>query len=277
MERLNGRVSLVRRIEFAASHSYEGYGLPEAERAALYGAGAVSMHGHNYLLEAAVEGTTDPRTGMVVNIKDVDAVMRSCVEEPLDHHFLNLDVPYFRERVPTLENLARFIWGQLAPNLSQCRLKQIRLYEHPGFWLDYLGDEAMHYLTRTYVFSAGHRLHSPALSDEENRRVFGKCNNPTGHGHNYTLEVTVCGPQDERTGTIGDIFKLDGVVEQHVLADYDHRFLNSDVPDFANLTPTAEHIVQAIWRRLAPHLEHPRLHKLRLWETARSAFDYCGE
>ncbi|MBE7559349.1 6-carboxytetrahydropterin synthase [bacterium] len=135
----------------------------------------------------------------------------------------------------------------------------------------------MYYLTRTYTFSAGHRLHSEALSEEENRRVFGKCNNPTGHGHNYTLEVTVRGQQDERTGTIGDVFKLDGIVEQHVLADYDHRFLNTDVPEFARLVPTSEHMVQAIWRRLAPHLERPQLYRVRLWETARSAFEYYGE
>ncbi len=274
---MTSSVRLVRRLEFAASHSYEGYGVPAAERAALYGAGAVSMHGHNYLLESTVEGAPDPRTGMVVNIKDVDAVMRRHIEDVLDHHFLNLDVPYFHDHVPTLENLSRFIWGQLAPRLSRCRLVSIRVYEHEGFWMDYQGDERMYYLTRSYSFSAGHRLHSDALSEEENKRVFGKCNNPTGHGHNYTLEVTVRGPQDERTGTIGDIFKLDGIVQERVLADYDHRFLNTDVAEFKGVVPTSEHIVQAIWKRLSPHLRSPQLFKLRLWETGRSAFEYYGE
>ena len=274
---MGGTVRLVRRLEFAASHCYEGYGVSEEERVRLYGTGSVSSHGHNYVLEATVEGEVDVRTGMVVNIKDVDRTMRSEVEELLDHHFLNADVEFFRTNVPTLENLSRFIWGQLAGCMDGCRLVHIRVHEHEGFWVDYHGDERMHYLTRSYPFSAGHRLHSEALSDEENRRVFGKCNNPTGHGHNYLLEVTVRGEMDPRTGAIGDIWQLDRIVQESVLEDYDHRFLNSDVPDFAGVVPTSEHIVRAIWQRLSPHLRTPELHKLRLWETSKSCFDYFGE
>lgn len=270
-------IALTRKLEFAASHSYESLGLSREKRERLYGTGAVSSHGHNYVLEATVEGEWRERTGMVVNIKDVDAVMRRYVEQPLDHKFLNLDVPFFADRAPTLENLTRFIWQQLEPNLQGCRLRTVRVYEDDEFWMDYHGEISMFQMTRCYQFSAAHRLHNPALSEEENREVFGKCNNPNGHGHNYLLEVTVAGAPDERTGTIGDIHEVDRTVQERVLNDFDHRHLNQDVEDFKEVNPTSEAIVQVIWRRLEPHLKAPKLERVRLWETKRSCFEYAGE
>src|SRR5437899_3367232 len=98
----------------------------------------------------------------------------------------------------------------------------------------------MVYLTRRYRFSAGHRLHNEALSAEENRRVYGKCNNPNGHGHNYLLEVTEAGPVDPSTGMVYDLALLDGTVEREVLEPFDHKNLNVDVEIFHQRVPTTE-------------------------------------
>ena len=132
-------------------------------------------------------------------------------------------------------------------------------------------------LTRSYEFSAAHRLHSARLSDEKNHEIFGKCNNPYGHGHNYTLEVTVQGEIDERTGMMVDLGYLDGIVEEHVVRRYDHKNLNLDIPEFRELNPTSENLVKVIWERLTPYLKHPPLYKVTVRETDRNAFSYYGD
>lgn len=124
-------------------------------------------------------------------------------------------------------------------------------------------------------FNAAHRLHNPALSDEENRRLFGLCNNPNYHGHNYELEVSVRGEIDPRTGYVADLAEIKRVVEDRVASYLDHKNLNVDVPEFADLNPTAENIVVVIWRRLEGRLPAP-LVKIVLWETPRNSVVYEG-
>jgi len=132
------------------------------------------------------------------------------------------------------------------------------------------------YLTRRCEFSASHFYHNPQMSDEENRRVFGRCNNPLGHGHNYALEITVEGEIDPRTGYVLDLAELKQILEREVLDSFDHRFLNKEVPEFAALIPTTENIAVAIWRRLQGKLP-TRLHRVRLYEAADLFVDYYGE
>src|ERR1051325_5599555 len=107
-------------------------------------------------------------------------------------------------------------------------------------------------LTRKIEFSASHLYHNPNLSAEENRRIFGKCNNPHGHGHNYTLEVTVAGEPNPVTGFVVDLKWLKDVIEREVMVAYDHRHLNYEVPEFARQVPTTENIAITIWSRLEP-------------------------
>lgn len=135
-------------------------------------------------------------------------------------------------------------------------------------------------LTRAYDFSASHRLHSKKLTDDENREIFGKCNNPNGHGHNYEVEVTISGEPDERTGMLYSLEALDQVVEEEVLLPFDHKHLNLDVPDFADRNPTSEVLTVVIWERLARRISvsgNPRLSKVLVRETARNSFEYRGE
>ncbi|MGD0697168.1 MAG: 6-carboxytetrahydropterin synthase [Terriglobia bacterium] len=135
----------------------------------------------------------------------------------------------------------------------------------------------MIYVTRRAEFSASHFYHNPAMSPEENRRLFGKCNNPHGHGHNYTLEVTVAGDVDPATGMVMDLKDLKALVEAEVLQLMDHRFLNKEVPVFATTIPTTENIAIEIWKLLAPRLKSGSLHRIRVYETPDLFVDYFGD
>ena len=135
----------------------------------------------------------------------------------------------------------------------------------------------MLYLTRKAEFSASHLYHNPAFSAEENQRIFGKCNNPNGHGHNYTLEVTVKGSVDPQSGFVVDLKQLKDIMSREVLDAFDHRFLNKEVPEFAATIPTTENIAIAIWKRLAPSLKTAQLHRIRVYETPDLFVDFYGE
>jgi len=135
----------------------------------------------------------------------------------------------------------------------------------------------MVYLTRRAEFSASHYYHNPELTPEENWRIFGKCNNPHGHGHNYTLEVTVRGPVDRRSGFVMDLAELKEVLNREVLDAMDHRFLNKEVPEFRDRIPTTENLAIAIWLRLQPKLKVAELHRVRVYETPDLFVDYYGE
>src|SRR5436305_14766133 len=119
----------------------------------------------------------------------------------------------------------------------------------------------MIYLTRRAEFSASHYYHNPEFTPEENQRIFGKCNNPHGHGHNYTLEVTVKGEVDGQSGFVVDLKQLKEVMSREVLDALDHRHLNKEVPEFAKQIPTSENLAIAIWNRLRPKLKVAQLHR----------------
>ena len=131
-------------------------------------------------------------------------------------------------------------------------------------------------VTRRVHFSAAHRLHNPALSDAENRRLYGLCNNPNWHGHNYELDVTVEGEVDPATGYVVDLAVLRDVAEE-VIADLDHRNLNLDVSWLEGTIPSTENLVVALWNQLAPRVPSGRLVRLVLWETPRNSVEYLGE
>ena len=131
-------------------------------------------------------------------------------------------------------------------------------------------------LGRRYKFAASHRLHSAQLSEEENCRVYGKCNNPHGHGHNYVVEVAVSGTVDPATGMIVNLADLDGYVEQEVIEVFDHKSLNEDVPAFRDVVPTTENVCKEIYQRLK-RFPKAKLERVRVEETSNNAFEYAGE
>jgi len=131
-------------------------------------------------------------------------------------------------------------------------------------------------VTHRYQFAAQHRLHSDRFSEEENRRIFGKCNNPNGHGHNYVLFVTVRNAVDPKTGGAADLDALDRLVQETIVARFDHRDLNGD-PAFAKRTTTGENLVLLVWDLLAAKLPAGQLEKVGLIETRDNYFEYSGE
>ena len=135
----------------------------------------------------------------------------------------------------------------------------------------------MVYLTRKSEFSASHHYHNPDFTPDENRRIFGKCNNPHGHGHNYTLEVTVKGAVDSQTGFVMDLKDLKEVLNREVLDAMDHRYLNKEVPEFARQVPTTENVAIAIWNRLEKKLNVAKLHRVRVYEAPDLFVDFYGE
>ena len=132
------------------------------------------------------------------------------------------------------------------------------------------------HLSRRYLFSASHRLHSEGMSEEENKTTYGKCNNPFGHGHNYIVEVTVSGPVDESTGMVCNLTDLDGFIEREVLARYGHENLNL-LQDFSGQVPTTENLCIQIYEIVQRGFHFAHLERVRLEETMMNSFEYRGE
>ena len=135
----------------------------------------------------------------------------------------------------------------------------------------------MIFLTRKAEFSAAHFYRNPDWSDAKNVEVFGKCANTNGHGHNYTLEVTVAGEIDRVTGFVVDLKLLKEILEREVVSVYDHRHLNHEVPEFAHTVPTTENIAVAIWHRLDGKIPNAKLHRVRVYEMSDLFADFYGE
>lgn len=134
----------------------------------------------------------------------------------------------------------------------------------------------MVYVTRKAHFAAAHRLHNPALSEEENGRIFGKCNNPHGHGHNYNIEVTVAGQPPADTGMVIDLKVLAEIVDRELIELVDHKHLNLDVPFLQGIIPTAENMAVAFWKILEPKIPYGKLYSIKLYESDNNLVEYRG-
>ena len=269
------KVRITRRVAFSSGHRYWLTSKSDEENRDLFGRWASKFnHGHNYVLDVTVEGEVDPRTGMVVNIKRIDDVLQEKIVQAFDQKSLNDEVDYFAKWAPSVENILTYVQELLsAPGTlpGECALVALKLEEMPTFYGELeLGGKMS--LTRVYEFAASHRLHSPALSDEENLELFGKCNNPAGHGHNYVLEVTVAGVPDPVTGMLTDLGAVDEVVRREVVDRYDHKNLNEDLPEFEGKTTTSEVVAAQIFSTLKGKVPG-QLARIRLHETARNSFE----
>lgn len=290
-------VCITKKVEFCASHRYWNPAWSEEENYGVFGRSSFPHgHGHNYVIEVTVCGPLDKQTGMVMNLRLLKEILEEVIEE-LDHKNLNEDIPYFQEKIPTTENLAVYLWERIRARLLEVDLslllKRVRVHEDSTLSAEYPAQEADDsrpvaesavcagktsvLLTRAYRFASAHRLHNPALTAEENARIYQKCNSSHGHGHEYTLEVTVAGAPDSETGMVARIDALDRAVHEEILSRYDHRHLDREVPDFQERASTGEHIIQTIWDRLHGKIPGAELHHLRLHETRKNAFDYSGE
>ena len=284
---------MTRRVAFSAAVADWNDALTPEENRARHGVRASpEPYGHNYTLDVGVAGEIDPKTGMLINIKELDRIVRDEAVAFLDRKFINHSVADFRERAVTPESLAAWIAAKVAPALPvMITLVSVRLEETLERFAEWRKDEIDAtgendtrrrgqgmLLTHAYEFSASHRLHSPHLTPEANRELFGKCNYDNGHGHNYIVEVTVSGPIEEPSGRVLHPDILDEIVNREVINRYDHRHFNFDLPEFAGLIPSAEVITRVIWDRLREHIPAPaRLARVVVRETARNIFEYTGE
>jgi 6-pyruvoyltetrahydropterin/6-carboxytetrahydropterin synthase len=261
-----------KRFEFSAAHRYWNAAWSEERNVEVFGKCTNPYgHGHNYVLEATVAGEVDAATGMVINVTDLKRIVGE-VLKGFDHKHLNEDTPYFRDRQPTTENLVQVLWELIAPELPDgVRLHRLRLYETSEIFADFYGGPTANF-SRSYQFSAAHRLNSQELSSDDNVALYGKCNNPAGHGHDYRFEVTVEGAVDPQTGMVINLADLDATV-QPLLNELDHSHLDRQHAFFRSHPSTAENVVAYLWQRLSAVLG-PRLRWIRLWETPNNIFEY---
>jgi 6-pyruvoyltetrahydropterin/6-carboxytetrahydropterin synthase len=220
-------------------------------------------------LAVVIRGAVDATTGMLVNIKDVDRLLREMAVPRLrEGHF---------QRSETAEAAVWSLWGLLRGRLGRGELTELRLSPSDFLAFEVCEKEpAMVRVSLRFEFSAAHRLHAAGLSPEENSRVFGHCNNPNGHGHNYEIEVVVSGEPDA-TGRVMAIETLQEIVNREIIEPFDHKHLNMDCAEFhaGGLNPTVENIARVLYRRLEPYIPAPaRLAAVRLWETPKTMCEY---
>ena len=131
-------------------------------------------------------------------------------------------------------------------------------------------------VSRKEHFNAAHRLYNPDWTDEQNDKVFGKCNNPNFHGHNYELIVQVTGVPEPKTGFVMDMKEMSDIIQSEIIERFDHRNLNEEVDFLRGINPSTENLVIAFWNEIEPHITSGKLHRVRLYETPRNFADYCG-
>lgn len=233
--------------------------------------------GRYYELTVTCRGEVDPATGYFMNIKFIDEAVRDEVLPYLAG--LIADNPYPSD-IPLGELMQRMV-NLLEPPLDHS-VRDITLHLTPRYALQIESHHMSHVILRhQYQFCAAHRLHVPELSDEQNREVFGKCNNPAGHGHNYRLEVALRAPIADN-GDVLEVGELDALVDRVVIQKLDHTHLNQDVPQFQNLNPSVENIARVIWDMLADEvgdlgpMPGERLEEVCVWETERTVCVYRG-
>jgi len=256
---------LTREVRFIVGSSS---GLPEAHA---WGGGPATTGVQPYLVvRARIEGEPDALTGYVCNISWVDGVVREHAVPAVNG--LVAHGPCGGER------LVRAVAGELLSHVPPGgRWVDWRVGLTPCLWYGVKAEKLdMVEVKQVFEFSAAHRLHCPALSEEENRQAFGKCGNPSGHGHNYVVEVTVAGEPDGRTGVLLPVSQFEQVVKERVIDRLDHRYLNTDCPEFAAMNPSVENIVRVIWGLLHGRFGPAELKRVCVWETPRTCAEYEG-
>jgi 6-pyruvoyltetrahydropterin/6-carboxytetrahydropterin synthase len=251
-------------LEFSAARRTVSPQLSEEENARLFGR-ATSIHGHNYRARLTFRAIWLDAEMPLVRYAAINACLDSLRSE-LDHRYLN-DVAELKDRPITTESLAGYIYEQV--NASMPLLHRVRLHECDDFFAEVWHDKSV-FLGLRMPFNAAHRLHAECFSDAENANLYGKCNNPLGHGHRYLTETTIGGEYDKRSGTLYDFVAFRKTVEES-LKPWRDRHLDLETAEFRDAPSTGENIVRALWSKIDNGLDQ-KLVRLRLWETANNRF-----
>jgi len=251
-------------FEFSAARKTMSPHLSAEENARLFG-NSVSIHGHNYRAHLAFRSEQFNGKETLVRYDAIDACIRALRTE-LDHRYLNEDVIGLKDRPITTESLARYIYERVNTMMP---LQRVRLHERDDFFAEAWEANAI-FLGLQVPFHAAHRLHAATLSDAQNTRLYGKCNNPLGHGHRYLTEPTIGGEYNARSGTLYDFVAFHRAVEES-LEPWRDRHLDLETEDLQDAPSTGENIVRALWPKIDNRLNQ-LLVRLRLWETANNRF-----
>ncbi len=253
-------------FEFSAARKTMSPRLSAEENARLFGS-ATSIHGHNYRVRLTYQS---PKAFSVQDLPlvghDVIHARLRTLRDELDHRYLNEDVAGLAHHPMTTESLADYLFQRAN---SMTPLNRVRLHEHPDFFAEAWSNRAV-FLGMRMAFHAAHRLRAATLSDAENAKLYGKCNNPLGHGHGYLMETTIGGDYDERSGTLYDFVALRKAIQES-LEPWRDRHLDLETEDFRNAPSTGENIVRALWPKIDSSVNQ-QLVRLRLWETANNRF-----
>ena len=249
-------------FEYSAARQTMSPRLTPAENERVFGA-AAAVHGHNY--RARLTFRKEKADRPIVQQQDLDACIDSLRQE-LDHRHLNEDVPGLKDRPITTEGLAAYIRERVAASVP---IHRVRLHERADFFAEAWTDGNI-FLGTQMRFSAAHRLHVPSFSDEKNATLFGKCDNPRGHGHLYLAESTLGGNYDERSGTLYDFVAFRKALSDSI-EPWQNRHLDLETQDFRKISSTGENIVRALWSKVDSRVNH-QLVRLRLWETKNNRF-----
>lgn len=251
-------------FEFSAARRTMSPHLSDAENRKLFGE-ATSPHGHHYRTRLTFRTEKLGGENPLVRFDKINPGLDSLRRE-LDHRYLNEDAS-LKDRPITTESLAGYIFERM--NAVLRHLHRVRLHEREDFFAEVWEDESV-FLGMRMSFNAAHRLHAAKLSDTENATLYGKCNNPHGHGHHYVTEATVGGNYDKRTGTLYDFVKLKDAIEE-ALEPWQDRHLDLETDDFRDSPSTGENIVRALWPKIDNRVNQ-QLMRLRLWETPNNRF-----
>lgn len=268
-------VTLSRRSFFSMGRRLWNSSLDETENLHMFGRDSLP-HGHEYMLEVTFTGPVSTEEGIIVNLTEIKPIINKVVSL-LDGTFLEAE-QNFEGLQPTCENLAMHIWKHLPAQVGAGTLWRIKLQESRRTCVfiqaQPQGLPTMKVL-RSYEFAAAHRLYSPVLSEEENVQRFDKCSNYYGHGHNFGLEVVVEGEPHPTTGFIIAPQILDQIVDEEVFTRFDHKHLNLDCPEFADLIPSSENLARVIFDVLKARLETEGyvLSRVGLHETQKNYFE----
>jgi 6-pyruvoyltetrahydropterin/6-carboxytetrahydropterin synthase len=238
--------------------------LTAEENARLFGE-SVSIHGHNYAARLTFRVEQFNGKAPWVGYDAIDACVRALQTE-LDHRYLNGDVVGLKDRPITTESLATYIYERVNGMMP---LHRVRLHERQDFFAEAWEGNVI-FLGLQMPFYAAHRLHAATLSDAQNASLYGKCNNPLGHGHRYLTETTIGGHYNTRSGTLYNFVAFSKAIEES-LEPWRDRHLDLETEDFRNVPSTGENIVRALWPRIDNRLNQ-RIVRLRLWETANNRF-----
>jgi len=225
---------------------------------------SLECRGVSLKLWLTFEGECETDSGMVINVTEIARALR----EKLNGE----DV----QKQNALE-IIHWIWQEFESKYHARKLMQAALDIHEALRIARIAKEPnMVKITTKYELAASHRLRNRSWDEKRNREIFGKCSNPAGHGHNYILEITLGGKANKETGEVVDLEMVDRIVREQIIDRYDHKNLNEDINEFADLLPTVENMAKVFWERLTGQFGEVRLESVRVWETPQCYAEYSG-